>query len=144
MPSGYRDSLPRRRACRPIGSTRQLHHAGLGQEGAGDISAMFVRQYAVDILTLRLGGVYGPGYRTYLSLVSRRVRAAVTGQEPDYSRDHGGVPVYEAGSDLAFVKDITAGIAAVQLPNERRHRIYNVGAGHAVAHGAVTPVERGT
>lgn len=109
------------------------------------IAGMYARHYGssesesgMDIVTVRLGGVYGPGYGTYLSLVSRLVRAAVRGEEPDYDRSRGGVPIAEAGYDLSYVTDIAAGMAAVHLAPHRAHRIYNIGAGRAVTHGEVT------
>lgn len=99
---------------------------------------MYARQCDVDVLTLRLGGVYGPGYSTYLSLVSRLARAAATAAPVDYDRSLGGIPVAEAGYDLSYVKDIAGGISTIHRSSERQHSIYNVGAGRAVTHGEVS------
>jgi len=102
------------------------------------VSGMLARAYGTELLTVRLGGVYGPGYGTYLSLISRLARAAVLGEEPDYARERGGIPVAEAGYDLSYAADIADGIATVHLAPHPARPVYNIGAGRAVTHGEVT------
>lgn len=104
------------------------------------VVGMYARSYPLDLCTARLSGVYGPGYRTYLSLISRLAKAGATGSEIDYDRSRGGVPIRQAGYDLCHAEDVARGVATVHLAPRREHRVYNIGAGRVLTHGEVTDV----
>ena len=85
----------------------------------------------LDVVSMRIGGIWGPLYHSMMNLPSRLAHAAVNGTEPDYSR--GGVPFAEDTGDVCYVKDCAQGIRLVQLTEDLPNRIYNVSSGLAVS-----------
>lgn len=85
----------------------------------------------LEVVSMRIGGIWGPLYHSMMNLPSRLAHAAMKGEEPDYSR--GGVPFAEDHWDLCYVKDCAQGIKLVQLADNLSHRIYNVSSGSAVS-----------
>src|SRR5262249_3652979 len=62
----------------------------------------------LNVIMLRIGGIYGPLYHSMANLPSRLVHAAVKGTAPDMR----GQEVYaEDGNDACYVKDCGRGIA---------------------------------
>ena len=84
----------------------------------------------LDVVSMRIGGIWGPLYHSMMNLPSRLAHAAVNGTEPDYSR---GVPFAEDTGDVCYVKDCAQGIRRVQLTEDLPNRIYNVSSGVAVS-----------
>ena len=101
----------------------------------------------IDLVNMRLSGVYGPLYASMRNLPSRLVAAAVQGTEPDFSPAFGGVPFADDAQDLTFVKDIARGITLVHNAETLAHRTYNIGSGRATSnaefHDAVKQVKPG-
>ena len=82
----------------------------------------------IDLLNLRIAGIWGPLYHTMANLPSRLVTAAVNGTEPILTGPRG--PSYaEDGGDMCYVRDCGRAIALLQRAGELPHRTYNVGAG---------------
>jgi UDP-glucose 4-epimerase len=89
----------------------------------------YAARTGLDVVSMRIGGIWGPLYHSMMNLPSRLAHAAVGGTEPDYSR---GVPFAEDTGDVCYVKDCAEGIKLVQLTDNLEHRIYNVSSGLAV------------
>ena len=83
----------------------------------------------LDVIMLRIGGIWGPLYHTMANLPSRLCHAAVQGRPADYTGARGGVPFEEDGNDICYVKDCALGIRLLHLGPRLNHRIYNVGSG---------------
>ena len=83
----------------------------------------------LDVVAIRLAGIYGPLYHSMANLPSRLCHAAVRGGEADLEGLRLGLPYAEAAGDLCYVKDCATGIQLVHTASGLRHRIYNVGGG---------------
>lgn len=86
----------------------------------------------IDVVALRIGGIWGPLYHSMVNLPSKFAHAAFRGVEPDFSSARGGAPHAEDTNDLCYVKDTAQGIVRVQLAPELEHRIYNVSGGEPI------------
>lgn len=93
----------------------------------------FADSTGLDVVALRLAGIYGPLYHSMSNLTSRLCHAAVRGSQPDLAGVRSGPPYAEAAGDLCYVKDCAAGIQLVHMAPSLRHRVYNVGAGRATS-----------
>ncbi len=78
----------------------------------------------IEVVMLRIAGIYGPLYHTMANLPSRLVHAAVNSQPPLLRGEHA-----DDASDLCYVKDCAEGIALLQTAPTLNHRVYNLGAG---------------
>ena len=87
----------------------------------------------IEIVNMRIGGIWGPLYHSGMNLPSRITHAAVKGAEPEYMR--GNVPFAEEFADICYVKDLAQGIRTVQMAENLGHRIYNVGQGVGTVNG---------
>jgi UDP-glucose 4-epimerase len=87
----------------------------------------------MDVVALRIAGIYGPLYHSMANLPSRLCHAAVRGERADYSGARGGSPHEEDEADLCYVKDCARAIQMVQTAPALPHRIYNIGGGRAVS-----------
>jgi UDP-glucose 4-epimerase len=97
-----------------------------------EVAGLFYgRQTGLDVVALRIGGIYGPLYHSMANLPSRLTHAAVRGNEPDLTGGRGGVPHEEDASDLCYVKDCARGIQLVHSAERLSHRIYSIGGGRA-------------
>ena len=97
----------------------------------------YAKQSNIDLVNMRLSGVYGPMYASMRNLPSRLAHAAARGTEPDFSPAFGGVPFADDTGDLTYVKDIARGIAIVHQASTLDHQTYNIGSGMATSNGAV-------
>ena len=86
----------------------------------------------MEVVSMRISGVFGPTYRSMLNLPSRLCHAASRGHEPDFSERFGGVPFAGDTLDLTYAPDIGAAIRSLQLAPSLAHRVYNVGRGETV------------
>ncbi len=97
------------------------------------LSCNYADNYAAsgdfELVTLRIGGVYGPLYRSLFNLPSRLVHAAVKGEAPDLSPERGGVPFAGDAVDMPYVGDVAEGIRTVHTARALSHRLYNLGTG---------------
>jgi UDP-glucose 4-epimerase len=92
-------------------------------------------QTGLDVIALRIAGIYGPLYHSMANLPSRLTHAAVRGSEPDLAGGRGGTPYAEDEFDGCYVKDCARGIQLLQQASRLNHRIYNVGAGKTTRNG---------
>ena len=96
------------------------------------LSMNYAAQSGIDLVTMRLSGVYGPMYASMFNLPSRLSHAAAKSAEPDFSA---GVPFSEDANDMTYVKDVVQGIRLVHQAAELEHQVYNIGTGHATSNG---------
>ncbi|MCL2394364.1 MAG: NAD(P)-dependent oxidoreductase [Acidimicrobiaceae bacterium] len=97
------------------------------------VSSHFADRTGIDLLNLRISGIWGPLYHSMSNLPSRVVHAAVFSSPlrpgmrgPSYADD---------GGDMCYVKDCARGIALLQLADGLRYRTYNVAAGRPARNG---------
>ncbi len=98
----------------------------------------FGAQSGLDVVALRIAGIYGPLYHSMANLPSRLTHAAVRGEQPDLAGGRGGVPYAEDTFDGCYVKDCARAIALLHRAPALKHRIYNVGAGRATTNAELT------
>ena len=97
----------------------------------------------MDVVAVRIGGIYGPLYYSMFNLPSRYCHAAIKGVAPDFTGYPGGMPFSEdEGGDFCFVKDVARGIQLVQSADKLAHRVYNVGGGKLVKLGEIPAAVR--
>ncbi len=109
-------------AALPVESPTALAAAKKSAEVLGDAVA---RSAGIDLVALRLGFVYGPGYRSMINFPSQ-VAHAVARRRPLAEQPSARLG---AALDLVHVADCAAAIVAVATAAERPHRVYNVGTG---------------
>ncbi|HLF77383.1 MAG TPA: NAD(P)-dependent oxidoreductase [Dehalococcoidia bacterium] len=85
----------------------------------------------MDIVNLRIAGIYGPLYHSMSNLPSRLVHAAVKGEAPTLRGD----TYAEDGSDATYVKDCGRGLALLMTTEKLNHKTYNVATGRATTPG---------
>jgi UDP-glucose 4-epimerase len=94
------------------------------------LGLFFAQQAGMDVVSLRIGGIYGPLYHSMANLPSRLTHAAVKGQAPQLT-GRGGAAVAGDYGDMCYVKDCAQGIQKIHMTGELPHRIYNIGSGRA-------------
>lgn len=110
---------------------------------AWDILALhYADRTGMDIVMMRIAGIYGPLYHSMANLPSRLCHAAVKGVEPDLTGARGGVPYEEDAGDLCYVKDCAAGIQLLQMAPRLSHHIYNIGGGRATSNAELAEAVR--
>ena len=88
----------------------------------------------MEVVSMRISGVFGPTYRSMLNLPSRLCHAASRGHEPDFSERFGGVPFAGDTFDITYAPDVAEAIRSLQLAPSLAHTVYNIGrAGTATA-----------
>jgi len=97
----------------------------------------YATRTGMDIVSLRIGGIYGPLYHSMANLPSRMCHAAVKGEETDLSSARGGTPFEEDGGDSCYVKDCALGIQLVHMAEKLEHKVYNVSGGQSVTNGDI-------
>jgi UDP-glucose 4-epimerase len=95
----------------------------------------FASRTGMEVVSMRIGGIWGPLYHSMANLPSRLVHAAVQGIDPDLASSRGGVPFAADGGDLCYVKDCAQGIQLLTRTETLRHSIYNLGSGQATTNG---------
>jgi UDP-glucose 4-epimerase len=100
------------------------------------LGLFFGQRTSMDIIFLRVAGIFGPLYHSMANLPSRLCHAAVKGVSPDLSTMRGGPPKAGDGRDHTYVKDCARGIQMAHLAPNLQHRVYNLGNGRAT-----TPAE---
>jgi UDP-glucose 4-epimerase len=95
----------------------------------------FASRTRLEIIAMRIGGIWGPLYHSMANLPSRLIHAAVKGTDPDLASSRGGMPYAADGSDMCYVKDCAQGIQLLTLTETLRHNIYNIGMGRATTNG---------
>lgn len=103
------------------------------------LGSHFAGRTGLNVIMLRIAGIYGPLYHSMANLPSRLVHAAVRGEAPDMR----GQEVFEDdAADLCYVKDCARGIALLQTAAELRHTVYNVSLGRATTVGELAEAIR--
>jgi UDP-glucose 4-epimerase len=95
------------------------------------LGLFFGQRTGLEVVMLRVAGIFGPMYHSMANLPSRLAHAAAHGKAPDFSGMRGGPPRADDGSDSCYVKDCAAGIQMLHAAPKLEHRIYNVGNGKA-------------
>jgi len=95
----------------------------------------FASRTNMEIISMRIGGIWGPLYHSMANLPSRLVHAAVKGTDPALAAGRGGVPYAEDSGDMCYVKDCAQGIQLLTLTEKLHHKIYNIGSGRATTNG---------
>jgi UDP-glucose 4-epimerase len=98
------------------------------------LGLFYARQTGLDVVALRIGGIYGPLYHSMANLPSRLTHAAVKGTKPELA-GRGGAAVAGDYGDMCYVKDCAQGIQKVHMAAELPNKIYNIGAGKATMNG---------
>ena len=97
------------------------------------LASHYATRTGVELISMRIGGIWGPLYHSGMNLPSRITHAAVEGRDPKYLRD--AVPFADDFADACYVKDTGEGIRAIQMADQLEHRIYNVGQGVPTTNG---------
>src|SRR5262245_18636365 len=95
----------------------------------------FASRTGLEIIAMRIGGIWGPLYHSMANLPSRLVHAAVKGTDADLAAARGGVPFADDGSDMGYVKDCSHGNQRLTLTEQLHHKIYNIGSGRPTTNG---------
>ena len=94
------------------------------------VASYLAVQTAVECVSIRLGGLYGPHYDTTRgSLLGRLVRTAVSNDPSPVLEGIRGSIHADDSSDLCYVKDAARAIAALQTAETLQHGVYNVASG---------------
>ena len=89
----------------------------------------------LNIVNMRIGGIWGPLYHSGMNLPSRTVHAAVRGAAPGYAREV--VPHAEDIADICYVKDTAEGIRVVHSADKLDETTYNIGMGLPTTNGDI-------
>lgn len=108
--------------------------AGFGMEATkkcAEILASYLSsQTKVEYVDARLTAMYGPHYDASRGFfIGRLVHAAATGQTPDLTGMHGGLPYAQDAGDQCYIKDAAMGLALLQTSKTLNHQLYNVASG---------------
>ncbi|MCA1644581.1 MAG: NAD(P)-dependent oxidoreductase [Chloroflexi bacterium] len=95
------------------------------------LGLFFGQRTGLEVVMLRVAGIFGPMYHSMANLPSRLAHAAAHGQAPDFSGMRGGPPKADDGSDSCYVKDVATGIQLLHAAPKLQHQIYNLGNGQA-------------
>ena len=93
------------------------------------LGLFFGQRTGLEVVMLRVAGIFGPLYHSMANLPSRLCHAAARGEPPDLTGMRHGPPKAGDGSDACYVKDVAAGIRLVHSAPRLQHRIYNLGNG---------------
>jgi UDP-glucose 4-epimerase len=95
------------------------------------IGNYYADRTGMNVVLLRIAGIYGPLYHSMANLPSRLVHAAVNGTEPVMRGD----TYAEDGGDATYVKDCGKGIALVMTADKLSYSTYNVASGRVTTAG---------
>ena len=102
------------------------------------LSTHYAQRANLDIVLLRIAGIWGPLYHSMGNNISRLVHAAVKGVEPELRGD-----IYEGDAqDYCYVKDCGRGIALLQSAPQLNYLTYNIGGGRATMNGEIAEAIR--
>lgn len=110
----------------PVTSTNPTEAYKKGLEILG---LYFGQRTGLDVVMLRVAGIFGPMYHSMANLPSRLAHAAAHGLAPDFSSMRYGPPKANDGNDACYVKDVADGIRMVHQAPNLQHNVYNVGNG---------------
>ena len=93
------------------------------------LGLFFGQRTGLEVVMLRVAGIFGPLYHSMANLPSRLCHAAARGQPPDFTGMRYAPPRAGDGSDACYVKDVAVGIQQVHAAPRLQHRVYNLGNG---------------
>ncbi len=99
------------------------------KKGLEILGLYFGQRTGLDVVMLRVAGIFGPLYHSMANLPSRLAHAAAHGLPPDFSGMRYGPPKAGDGNDACYVKDVAEGIRLVHMAPSLQHKVYNVGNG---------------
>jgi UDP-glucose 4-epimerase len=85
----------------------------------------------LEVINMRISGIWGPLYHSGMNLPSRITHAAVKGVDPEYLG--GNVPFADDAQDICYVRDTAQGIRTVHLTETLEFKTYNVSQGEATS-----------
>ena len=110
----------------PIESKSQIE----AHKKAQEIHALHYASRAdIEVISLRIGSIYGPHYYSMFHPGARIAHAAIKGEEPDFSDKPGGTMNQDDQTDWTYVRDLAMGIQMLTTADKLNHGIYNVGSG---------------
>ena len=89
------------------------------------LGSHYAQRTGLDIIMLRIAGIYGPLYHSMANLPSRLVHAAVKGEAPVLR----GNEFEDDGGDMCYVKDCAQGLSKLMTAESLPNKVYNVGSG---------------
>jgi UDP-glucose 4-epimerase len=95
------------------------------------IGSYWAARTNMDIVNLRIAGIYGPLYHSMSNLPSRLVHAAVKGEAPQLRGD----TYAEDGGDSTYVRDCGRGIALLMTADKLNFNTYNIASGQVTTSG---------
>lgn len=101
------------------------------KKGLEILGLYFGQRSGLEVVMLRVAGIFGPLYHSMANLPSRLCHAAARGKQPDFSGMRYGPPNAGDGGDVCYVKDVAQGIHKVHAAPRLAYRIYNLGNGRA-------------
>ena len=105
---------------------------------AGEILLLHLaQQTGLDVISARIGYIFGPLYHSMVNPPSRLVHAAVEGKPGHFD----AIPAADS-HDYCYVKDCARGLVALQTAPSLPHRIYNVGWGRATSNAEIADAVR--
>jgi UDP-glucose 4-epimerase len=90
------------------------------------LALYYAAKSEVEVVTSRLGGIYGPLYQTVNHPIARMCHAAVKGVPADFGAQ---APFAEEARGYCYVKDCAAGVQLLQSAETLPHKIYNISGG---------------
>lgn len=105
------------------------------KKGFEILASHYADKVGMEIIFLRIGGIYGPLYHSLSNLPSRLVHAAIKGVPGPLPSKRRPDPHADDPTDACYVKDCAAAIQLLQSAPSLSHRIYNVSAGLTAVSG---------
>lgn len=97
------------------------------------LGAHYAQRTGLDIVMLRIAGIYGPIDHNLFNVVTRFLHMALGREVPNWP----GELFSEDGNDLCYVRDCARGIALLLTAGKLNHTCYNVASGSASSIGEV-------
>lgn len=99
------------------------------KKGLEILGLFFAQKTSMDVVMLRVAGIFGPLYHSMANLPSRLAHGAAHGNPPNFEGMRYGPPKADDGGDACYVKDCAYGIQLVHSAPTLQHKIYNIGSG---------------
>jgi UDP-glucose 4-epimerase len=115
----------------PVGAAGAANATATWKKCFELIGSYWAARTNMDIVNLRIAGIYGPLYHSMSNLPSRLVHAAVKGEAPQLRGD----TYAEDGGDSTYVKDCGRGIALLMTADKLNFNTYNIASGQVTTSG---------
>ena len=97
------------------------------------LGSHYAQRTGLDVVMLRIGGIYGPMDHNLFNIVTRFLHMALGREVPNWP----GELFAEDANDLCYVRDCARGIALLQTADKLNHQTYNIASGVASSVGEV-------